>query len=476
MRVIKLLFIILLSVNVTFIYGQEQNYMDEKLLLEMEKSLDPLTFKKLSQLDESRLNQIILTEDNLLVYPVQQTDQSIQPHILDPHQNQPEWELFLEQSQNFNQSELIGMYNESAYNDLTRLLSHGNRASSLAPGNISGVDSIPENLKSQYTEMLARIQGEWSKDPCNDSRNDYNRMIEEKISKAFLERFKSPETYEYKNRHKYQMVTIGYDEDCLQPVLNLPDEINERLVMIVLNETPFCGGFRLSKFKIVTSRHCFFNQDYGTFLEYAEDYEYEEKFNDITVSLLSDPLSQFKISKLDYSNPMLPINNSFGIEHDYVFLTIRNQSGLSDPDSVSVVKYVEDPVFHEPLVFVGYYLFHNSSHIFNISGNYSHWYQGLRRTKGDYCRVFDVSQNAMCVAHGCQSTNLFSGGPIVSEVMNENQDGLKVIRFLGVHSRDGVDSQGCGTFKSKNEISSAVGLQGGLALGVNQDIINGGFQ
>jgi hypothetical protein len=350
---------------------------------------------------------------------------------------------------------------------------------SVAPGQIKPIDEIEafKDLLNDFSKVAIQEQSGWKDSPCNKARQDFYNNIEIRLNEQFLEvsKFQPQEKME-----ELANIAKEFDTKCLEPLnsASLPQilspALKSRIAVIFRKGFPICGAFRLSKYKLVTAKHCFFEPTLGRQVQH-------------TVALISGDSGSLDVRVLDDVNtrhsivaisPNTKIGEALGpysTNTDYMFVLVDTKNPISDPEQTSELEFNVKPLLHEPLLLVGYYLFHNSRFLFKLpDAEASEWANGLRATRGDYCRVFDISSNNQCFAHGCQSLTLFSGGPVIATGSSEKRNDKEVVRFLGIHSRDARDNDGCRPFLSNpSGINSAVGPQGGLAVATNSQILSG---
>ena len=234
-----------------------------------------------------------------------------------------------------------------------------------------------------------------------------------------------------------------------------------RLVILTKDGWPFCSGLRISRRQVLTAKHCLFEPHLGRPLDHTLSLLGQSENNRIEAYFLDDLNASHRLRRIDSS---LQPSSEIRVRDDHLVLALATPgSQLTDPDDVSVLVAGESAVIHEPALLIGYYAFHNPAWRFQLAGNQLRtWQDGLRLTRGSYCRIFDKSKNDHCLAHGCQSMVLFSGGPLLS-LDPALPDG--VVKLLGVHSRSGTEAKSCAPFEvSSAWHESAVGSQGGIAV------------
>lgn len=333
---------------------------------------------------------------------------------------------------------------------------------SVSPGQISPVS---EELVSPYLDQVLAEQPYWRSDPCNGRRASFNREIESRIRTMFpsLDKNGTLSSWDIAERQRLADIARAYDEACLMTLDQaLADELLtterlSRLVIITKDSWPLCGGLRLSRNRIITAKHCFFHPATGRPFEFTDSLR-DFAQNRIEAYILDRPTKPFAVSSTVSTSNM----GQYGIQEDYLLLTIRDSPDLEDPTGTIADPHAVAQLL-EPALLVGYYAFHNADWRFQLPRHQMRvWQEGIRLTRGTYCRVFDISQNGNCLAHGCQSMVLFSGGPLISRAP---QIPVGETRLLGIHSKSGSGSSTCGRFEQSAQWSlSSVGDQGGLAV------------
>lgn len=345
------------------------------------------------------------------------------------------------------------------------LLETGSLASSLqsvSPGRISQVSA---ELASPFLDQVLVEQPDWRRDPCNEHRVSFNREIESRIRTMFpsLDKNGTLSSWDIAERQRLADITRAYDEACLMTLDQavtaelLTTKHLSRLVIITKDGMPLCGGLRLSRNRIITAKHCFFHPETGRPFEFTDSLR-DSAQRRIEVHILDRPAKAFEVSSTVSTSNV----GQYGIREDYLLLTIRDSPDLEDPTGTIADSHSEAQLL-EPALLVGYYAFHSADWRFQLTQDQMRaWQEGIRLTRGSYCRVFDISRNRSCLAHGCQSMVLFSGGPLIS---TDPEIPTGETRLLGIHSRPGSESRTCGEFEQSAEWSlSAVGDQGGLAV------------
>ncbi len=354
---------------------------------------------------------------------------------------------------------------------------------SVAPGGIAGgvprLDStqdIPPKIADLFPAELHDDIVEWSNDKCNDSRDQFSSSIESSMYDMFdqlIAGYSSDNTLSLEKRNELSSIAKNFDHDCLKTYQSAVDNgeigeaIQSRLVVFTLGSVPFCSGIRVSSHKVLTARHCFYDiKKGGSSKYYAKKPLRGLRSQEVTAYVLDDIYSEIGVVGFDFNVSSIDIgkqSKKFGVKNDFIFVQLDKDEVLSDPDEFAELDISGAAKLYEPIILVGYYAFHNADQFYGIDRlGVSDWRDGLRLTKGSYCRVFDVSSGGQCIVHACQSLSLFSGGGILS-MSHFEQDGK--IRLLGINTLGGEGAANdCTPYKLTGSSESLVGNQGGLAL------------
>jgi hypothetical protein len=346
---------------------------------------------------------------------------------------------------------------------------------SVAPGEIKSISDLPGQISTEYTIEAINAQLSWAGDPCNKARTNFHVHIESRMEDMFATLGddgvlqNGPTLIE---REKLAEIAKSYDKECLLTLNDaidqgyFPVEYKPRIAILTKDDWPLCGALRVTRNEYITARHCFYSASYGTPEDYTAPLLSGNFQNRIHVHNLNTPKTKIRVKSLLLDNTSIgSASKPYEISGDYLFFETVEQTLSSDPNISSVLEKAPHGEIHEPLILVGYFAFHNPEWRFQLPGApVEPWQNGLRLTKGSYCRIFDRSHDNLCIAHACQSMALFSGGPLMGRINTSPEEVLPGIRMLGVHSRAGSSARGCGRFVQTEGKRPATGPQGGLAL------------
>jgi hypothetical protein len=265
---------------------------------------------------------------------------------------------------------------------------------------IGGLVAMPEFIKPE----INLLSSEWKNDPCNVSRKFFSDNIESKIE-SFFSSFDTSiaDNISLEERKKLAKIAADFDRDCLvsfQELISngtLDKTIESRVVIFTRFSQPFCSGVRLSKTQILTARHCFFDHESGRAHSFTTKILHQNVDPNLAVYILSS--NNIPRTVIGFESGAYGLSTSeqaFSLTQDYIFVVLEDKN-LKEPE-IKLKFFNEDEELFKELVLVGFYMFHNPSWRFGLpNGVLNDWRNGLRVTKGSYCRVFDKSKNGACL-------------------------------------------------------------------------------
>lgn len=272
---------------------------------------------------------------------------------------------------------------------------------------------------------------------------------------------------------KYACALLMMDQDCLTSSAeqaNIPDpQVPKRsLVIMSFYGKAFCTGMLLDEHTIITARHCFIRQSDGS-VHKEFDVSGMPGFSVQTM----DVKRRVVISKEAIS--ALRVSGSFDIEKDPVKIPVETVKAMG---ALPLPKVIFKPAQAKQLLWVAgpFALLDQAMAMKNAYLNPStpssvDWQDSIRWSNSEaaQCRVEAV--NKACIYHTCQTSEGYSGSPMISAVYADSTGANKIIEVVGVHSGTPGSIQGGGwpacatssaSFNASDYSAYNVGRNGGF--------------
>lgn len=239
------------------------------------------------------------------------------------------------------------------------------------------------------------------------------------------------------NDRTYACALLGFDRSCLTASASQPNISDSRipkrsLVVMSFFGKAFCTGLLLDEKTLLTSRHCFIRQSNGNLLT---------EFN-------ASELSGLNIQTLDLMRTVtlsketivkLKLASGFDIDKDPVKIPVETAKA---PSAQGLPKVLFKPAQAKQLLWIaGPFALLDQAVAMQkaytepgISAPRVTWQDSIRWSNSNaaQCTVAAVSQS--CIYHTCQTSEGYSGSPMISAAYSTPTGGNDVIEVVGVHS------------------------------------------
>ncbi|MGR3886116.1 trypsin-like serine peptidase [Pseudomonas sp. 1152_12] len=239
------------------------------------------------------------------------------------------------------------------------------------------------------------------------------------------------------NDKKYACALLALDRNCLtrtekQKNVSDPQVPQRSLVVMSYLGKAFCTGLLLDEKTMMTARHCFIRQSSGAVLE---------EFN-------SGEFSGFSIQSMDLKRKVilskeaivgLRTATGFDIEKDPVSIAVET---IKSPSAEPLPKVLFKPAQAKQLLWIaGPFALLDQAIAMqrayqNLGGSNPsvEWQDSIRwsNSAAAQCRVVAVSQS--CIYHTCQTSEGYSGSPMIAAVYSKSSGNDDVIEVVGIHS------------------------------------------